>query len=1115
MLTEERTNIAIANSTNSPIIEASQNNSTTLPDDSDAILTEPKLLHTPLLDQTMSEAYPEIKEQYLYGYTENIECPANQQDIRDEKIETPEAKIAKLPDISPDIKNLILKYKKIICPEQTIPFGIPDSCFHIDLTSDVPVYIPMRKVPYAMRSLYYKLLQKYLRLGIIQRAESCSYSMPIHLVKKGKDSIRMTYDLRALNLITVKQHYALPRISDLVMRLKGARYFTSLDISEAFYQVLCSKQTTQILSFQTPWGSYRCCRMAMGAKNASEYFQATIDRLLADIPNVVSYIDDLIIHTTTLEEHYIILDKVFSILYDNNVLINIKKCTFLCQELTFLGHTISVQGIKPLRSKIDAIDTFQLPQTHTQLRSYLGLYNYERIFFRQIAECLNPLYQMIDSKKKKEKLKWTDQTRRAFEQSKAKLKEAIAIAYCKPNEPMHLYADASDHSLGAVLTQKYDIEGKSYDRILGVYSKPLSNHEQHCSIHLKELLSLREAVRFFYYYVYHNDLHLYTDNASVYNLCVTAPESVGPRKFRIIEELMQYSPQFHLLTTLQNHLADAFSRARSQEAITTNQDRPTHKSELIGLIHSEIQLENLPGITPDDTLKDLADDQINDQELQNIFQELNYSMESASKEPFLILRKLKGLNKHLYGEFSRGYFRPYITKPFRLHFFLRIHSPAHPGIQRSIALIQEHVYWKTLPDDIAALVRSCETCAKNKIYRHERSRILHFRYDGVKLSTVHSDVLGPLNPIDGYKYVVVFIDRATRMFAAAPMRNNSADELIYGYLYHWIAVYGVNKYLISDNGGNYRSAKLRDLNKALGVQHIFIDAWSPQQNGISERLIKTLKEALRCHSNPNNWLINLPIVSLFLKNLMGTDGISASQVLMGHQLPLPALAFSQDNITFSTTQARDMLRFFRACPPREFRNPPNRTIYRNPELNRATHVFLRFGQRRTSLQTRYEGPFPLLKISEKSAIISKNGYIHKVSRDRLKMAHLMPIRFIDETSLFKDLIPINLGENVTDETTENDPDITNPTQEPLRITNSHNNSLAEYYRETLPFQDSELPDQESEDNDPTYIPHERNKNLFQDPRPSTSGDHTYSIPIRPKRTKKKSSRYFSNDYITY
>ena len=216
--------------------------------------------------------------------------------------------------------------------------------------------------------------------------------------------------------------------------------------------------------------------MAMGAKNASEYFQATIDRLFAHIPNIVSYIDDLIVHTKTLTEHYKILEQVFSILHENNVLINIKKCKFLCQELTFLGHTISVQGIKPLRSKIEAIDVFQLPQTHTQLRSYLGLYNYERIFIRQIAECLNPLYQMIDSKKKKERLKWTSQTERAFKQSKEKLKEAITIAYCDPNKPMHLYADASDHSLGAVLTQKYIIEGKSYDRILGVYSKPLSNH---------------------------------------------------------------------------------------------------------------------------------------------------------------------------------------------------------------------------------------------------------------------------------------------------------------------------------------------------------------------------------------------------------------------------------------------------------------------------------------------------------------------------------------------------------------------------------------------------------------------------------------------------------------
>ena len=258
---------------------------------------------------------------------------------------------------------------------------------------------------------------------------------------------------------------------------------------------------------------------------------------------------------------------------------------------------------------------------------------------------------------------------------------------------------------------------------------------------------------------------------------------------------------------------------------------------------------------------------------------------------------------------------------------------------------------------------------------------------------------------------------------------------------------------------------------------------------------------------------------------MGTDGISASQILMGHQLALPGLAFSEEPTEFSTAQARDMLRFFRECPPREFTKPPNRPTYRNPHLESATHVFLRYGQRRSSLKTRYAGPFPLISITEKSAIISKNGYLHKVSRDRIKMAHLMPIRFLDEKLLLENLSPIDLGEPVQDDPEEDMQDSRKEGNEGMEVfpnklaiqddrTLVNDECLVDYYKETLPFQESSIPDIDEESACAGLSPTvSENNHLLIDPGPSTSEDNSNTTSNRP--TRKTRLPFCFDSYVYY
>src|SRR5215469_2954036 len=251
-----------------------------------------------------------------------------------------------------------------------------------------------------------------LQQGIIEKSHS-PWASPVVLVRKKNGKLRFCVDYRPLNKATKRDEYPLPRIDDMLDSLGGAAWFTSLDLASGYWQVEMNPNDREKTAFVTQFGTYQFTVMPFGLCNAPATFQRLMDEVLHDIlwKFVVVYLDDLNIYLKTFEEHLQHLRIVFERLQKAGLRLNPEKCKFVTEELSFLGHLISKDGIRTDPDKIEKVKHFPRPQTVTQLRGFLGLASYYRRFIQNFSKIANPLNRML---KKNIPYEWKQEQQDAF-----------------------------------------------------------------------------------------------------------------------------------------------------------------------------------------------------------------------------------------------------------------------------------------------------------------------------------------------------------------------------------------------------------------------------------------------------------------------------------------------------------------------------------------------------------------------------------------------------------------------------------------------------------------------------------------------------------------------------
>ena len=345
----------------------------------------------------------------------------------------------------------------------------------------------------------------------------------------------------------------------------------------------------------------------------------------------------------------------------------------------------------------------------------------------------------------------------------------------------------------------------------------------------------------------------------------------------------------------------------------------------------------------------------------------------------------------LYCDTSTGVQRPLVPLQWRHTVFDSLHGLSHPGIRATQKLITSRFVWPGVKSDIRRWTRSCLQCQRAKINRHTRAPLSPFKPPDARFSIVHIDLVGPLPPSRGFTYLLTCVDRFTRWPETIPLTSITAEDVAQAFLTGWIAHFGVPTTIVTDRGRQFESKLWQVLMSLLGSKRARTTAYHPQSNGLVERFHQQLKAALKAQLNPSSWMDALPLVLLGIRTALKEDTSSTTaEMVYGTTLRLPGEFFTPSS-TPTLSDPSDYVSLLRAHMQR-IRPPLPRPTNHNSQVSNtlatATHVFVRHDAVKKPLQPPYDGPFEVVKRTDKHFTLNINGRHDTVSVDRLKAAHI-------------------------------------------------------------------------------------------------------------------------------
>lgn len=263
-------------------------------------------------------------------------------------------------------------------------------------SSATPKFCKARPIPFAIKDTIGAKLDHLEEAGVLECVSHSDWATPIVTVPKRDGSYRICGDYKiTVNPALDVDQYPLPNPTDLFASLAGGQKFTKLDLSKAYQQLLLEEESKDFSTITTHQGLYRYARLPFGIASALAIFQRTMDTILQGIPNVICYIDDILITGPTEEAHLRNLAEVLRRLEEYGFRVRLDKCAFLQSSVDYLGHRVSAEGLHPLDAKKDAIIQAPEPENLQQLRSYLGLLNYYGRFIPNLATVAHPLNNLL------------------------------------------------------------------------------------------------------------------------------------------------------------------------------------------------------------------------------------------------------------------------------------------------------------------------------------------------------------------------------------------------------------------------------------------------------------------------------------------------------------------------------------------------------------------------------------------------------------------------------------------------------------------------------------------------------------------------------------------------
>ena len=804
-------------------------------------------------------------------------------------------------------------------------------------------YGPLYNLSERELSVLREYLETNLANGRIQHSNSPA-GAPILFVPKKDGGLRLCVDYRGLNSVTVKDRCPLPLINETLDRLSGARYYTALDLKDAYYRLRIKAGDEWKTAFRTRYGHFEYLVMPFGLANAPATFQAYINRTLAGLVDhvCVVYLDDILIytHSEDVEDHWRAVCAVLARLRQHSLYANLAKCQFATQEVEFLGFRVGTTGVSADLSRVETIKNWPVPISVKELQSFLGFANFYRRFIGGYAKVTVPLTDLL---KEGQSFEWTDAAQSAFDSLKTRYTTAPILRHFDPALKIRIETDASQFAIAAILSQLFE-DGKWHP--VAFVSKKLEPAERNWEVYDQELFAIVYAFKQWRHYAEgaQHTIEVHTDHDNLRG--IRAVQKLNPRQARWAVFLSGFDFEvFHRQG--KKNPADGPSRRPDYYTENTEVIRwlPTLRNKLaaVNLVSVESgasgstteEISEVAGETPGDRTRSVVN-------LIPAAGTVEYTQLVPRKEARVLLSETVSGNarpwtkllreaqqrcpvaqKHiaalshnertsrhrkeslwrldengLLRHKGRIYVPP--EESIRQELLLSHHDhymAGHFDARRTHELLARSYYWQAMQSYVDKYVKSCATCQRSKAPRHlPYGELASLPIPDAPFEELTMDFITGLPPVKQgesvFDAILVIVDRYSKMVRYLAARKDwSAKDLSENFFKTVCCSYwGTPKGIVSDRGPTFTSAFWGEMCYQLQMKRRLSSAFHPQTDGQTERQNQTLEHFLRCYcsENPEQWVDMLPLAEFAYNNSVhSSTGVSPFFLVQGQHPRLP------------------------------------------------------------------------------------------------------------------------------------------------------------------------------------------------------------------------------------
>ena len=537
--------------------------------------------------------------------------------------------------------------------------------------------------------------------------------------------------------------------------------------------------------------------------------------------------DDILVTGRDCLEHFIALMKVLDALEDAGLTVNLKKCEFFKEEVTFCGYRISKDGVRPMRENVEAVTQAPEPRNISELRSYLGMLNYYQSYLPDLSSVSEPMHRLL---RKGAAWKWGADQEAAFQKTKLMLGKSPLLVHFDPKLPIVVHTDASPYGVGAVLSHLVD--GGKEERPVSYASRTLTVAERNYGHIEKEGLGLVFAVKKFHHYLFGHHFTMVTDHKPLLGLFGEnrgVPDRAAARITRWALLLSAYDYKLEYRAGKLNGNADGLSRL-PMELEKEDISQPIASVHMMELVNSPV--------TEIEVRSEIRKDKLLSKVLEHIMSGWPPACKTDELRPFWLRRNELTVE----GECILWGSRVVVPDKLRDTVLKQLHE-VHPGISRMKSLARSYVWWPCIDKDIERTVKSCKECCVNQ--NNPSAAPVH-PWEAPKdpWERIHVDFAGPFLG----KMFLITVDAFSKWIEVDMMNTSTACATV-SKLRRVFATHGLPLTLVSDNGPSFVGEEFEKFMLKNGIKHVLTAPYHPASNGQAERMVRTFKESMKSLSS--------------------------------------------------------------------------------------------------------------------------------------------------------------------------------------------------------------------------------------------------------------------------